>query len=121
MPWDLTGNANTDSTVNFVGTTDQQALSIRTNNQAAVLIDTSGNVGIGTQSPTNQLHVGPGSSSIAAGRVNAVVASDSVDAGIAIAQNNGVNVLLQTSTAAGFLGTTSNHPVALITNVEIDW
>jgi hypothetical protein len=116
MPWDLTGNANTDSTVNFVGTTDQQALSIRTNNQAAVLIDTSGNVGIGTQSPTNQLHVGPGSSSIAAGRVNAVVASDSVDAGIAIAQNNGVNVLLQTSTAAGFLGTTSNHPVALITN-----
>jgi hypothetical protein len=73
-------------------------------------------VGIGTNSPQNRLHVGPGSSSIAPSRVNAVVASNNPDAGIAIAQNSGVNVLLQASGAGGYLGTTSNHPLVLRTN-----
>ena len=62
------------------------------------------------------VHVGPGSSSIAAGRVNAVVASGNPDAGIAIAQNSGVNVLLQASGAGGYIGTTSNHPLVLRSN-----
>ena len=58
----------------------------------------------------------PGSSSIASSRINAVVASKNPDAGIAIAQNSGVNVLLQASGAGGYLGTTSNHPLVLRTN-----
>lgn len=62
------------------------------------------------------VHVGPGNSSIAASRANAVVASNSPDAGIAIAQNSGVNVLLQASGAGGYIGTTSNHPLVLRTN-----
>lgn len=82
----------------------------------AVAINTLGNVGIGTTAPQNRLHVGPGSSSILASRVNAVVASGSVDAGIAIAQNSGVNVLLQASGAGGYIGTTTNHPLVLRTN-----
>ena len=60
--------------------------------------------------------MGPGSSSIAPSRVNAVVASTTHDAGIAIAQNSGVNVLLQASGAGAFIGTTSNHPLVLRTN-----
>jgi hypothetical protein len=60
--------------------------------------------------------VGSGSSSINALRINAVVASNTVDAGIAIAQNSGVNVLLQASGAGGFIGTTSNHPLIFRTN-----
>jgi hypothetical protein len=75
-------------------------------------------VGIGTPSPENQLHVGPGSSSIAPGRVNVVVASQSSEAGIAIAQKDKVNVLLQAAGAGGYLGTTSKHPLALKTNNE---
>ncbi|MFN0107281.1 MAG: hypothetical protein ACKVZH_00380 [Blastocatellia bacterium] len=75
----------------------------------ALAVNTLGNVGIGTLAPQNRLHVGPGSSSIVASRVNAVVASGSGDAGIAIAQNSGVNLLLQASGAGGFIGTTSNH------------
>jgi hypothetical protein len=76
-----------------------------------------GNVGIGIASnPQNRLHVGPGTSSIVRSRVNAVIASNTPDAGIAIAQNSGVNVLLQASGAGGYFGTTSNHPLVLRTN-----
>jgi hypothetical protein len=75
------------------------------------------NVGIGTANdPQNRLHVGSGTSSILPTRVNAVVASNAPDAGIAIAQNSGVNVLLQASGAGGYFGTTSNHPLVLRTN-----
>jgi hypothetical protein len=35
---------------------------------------------------------------------------------MAIAQNSGVNVLLQASGAGGYIGTTSNHPLVLRTN-----
>jgi Chaperone of endosialidase len=77
----------------------------------------AGNVGIGTANdPQNRLHVGPGTSSILPTRVNAVVASNAPDAGIAIAQNSGVNVLVQASGAGGYFGTTSNHPLVLRTN-----
>ena len=84
--------------------------------RGAVLI--IGKVGIGTPSPKNQLHVGSGSSSIKDDRVNVVVASESQDAGIAIAQKSGVNVLLQASEAGGYLGTSSNHPLVLRTKDE---
>jgi hypothetical protein len=77
----------------------------------------SNNIGIGTaDNPQNQLHVGPGSSSIVQSRVNAVIASDTPDAGMAIAQNSGVNLLLQASGAGGYIGTTSNHPLVFRTN-----
>src|ERR1700722_14421280 len=83
-------------------------------NYLTVLQD--GKVGIGNQIPQLRLHVGPGSSSIGADRVNVVVASKNPDAGIAIAQNSGVNVLLQAADAGGYLGTTSNHSLVLRTN-----
>jgi hypothetical protein len=57
-------------------------------------------------------------SSIGADRVNVVVASKSPDAGIAIAQNSGVNVLLQAAGAGGYIGTSSNHNLVLRTNDE---
>jgi len=44
-----------------------------------------------------------------------VIASGNPDAGIAIAQNSGVNVLLQASGAGAFIGTTSNHALVLRT------
>ncbi len=80
------------------------------------IIEVEGRVGIGTSAPQNLLHVGPGASSILASRVDAVVASNKPDAGIAIAQNSGVNVLLQASGAGGYIGTTSNHPLVWRTN-----
>ena len=85
----------------------------------SVMTELNGKIGIGKTSPQNLLHVGPGNSSIVASRVNAVVASNTTDAGIAIAQSGGINVLLQASGSGGYIGTTSNHPLIFRSN-DID-
>ncbi len=55
--WKLKGNANTDTALNFVGTTDAKDLTFRTNNVRRVTIDVNGNVGIGTIFPLQKLHI----------------------------------------------------------------
>jgi hypothetical protein len=89
----------------YIGTTSNHPLVFRTNDLDRMVVETNGN-----------LRVGSGSSSIIPSRVNAVFASINPDAGIAIAQNSGVNVLLQASGAGGYIGTTSNHPLVFRTN-----
>lgn len=56
--WGLTGNTGTNSSTNFLGTTDAQALVLRTNNTEKLRILTDGNVGIGTSTPTAKLGIG---------------------------------------------------------------
>lgn len=51
LGWTLIGNANTNPTTNFLGTTDNQDLTIRTNNTEKVRVKTDGAVGIGTNAP----------------------------------------------------------------------
>ncbi len=55
--WSLTGNAGTDPALNFIGTTDAKAFRIKTNNQVRIYVKSSGDVGVGTSSPTSKLHV----------------------------------------------------------------
>ncbi len=56
--WELTGNAGTNPTVNFIGTTDNQPLVFRTNNTERVRItQDSGYVGIGTTNITYPLTI----------------------------------------------------------------
>ncbi|MDR0507268.1 MAG: hypothetical protein LBH32_10725 [Dysgonamonadaceae bacterium] len=55
--WELTGNAKTDSTVNFIGTTDAQPLVIKTNNQENMHISSNGNIGIKTDKPATELDI----------------------------------------------------------------
>jgi hypothetical protein len=57
MPWDLTGNNGTNPATDFLGTTDDQPLVIRTNGAEALRIHGSGSVGIGTTIPNAGLHV----------------------------------------------------------------
>lgn len=45
--WSLTGNAGTNNTTNFIGTTDNVALTMRTNNTQRIRIDGSGNATFG--------------------------------------------------------------------------
>ena len=57
QPWSTTGNSNTDPSQNFVGTKDNQSLVFRTNNAEVMRLLTNGNIGIGTTTPTNKLHI----------------------------------------------------------------
>ena len=49
--WLVTGNDGIDPAHNFLGTTDNQPLTIKTNGAERVRVDTNGNVGIGTDTP----------------------------------------------------------------------
>src|SRR6476660_4064182 len=69
--WDVTGNTGTTPATNFVGTTDNQGLAIRTNNSERIRIDNTGLTGIGTATPKNKLHV-VGTSTGVTPNVNAV-------------------------------------------------
>lgn len=55
--WLLAGNAQTDPSTEFLGTTDAQPLVIRTNDAEAVRVDADASVGIGTAAPAGRLHV----------------------------------------------------------------
>lgn len=55
--WLATGNAGTAPGTHFLGTKDNQPLDFKVNGQNVMRLDTSGNVGIGTTTPTAKLHV----------------------------------------------------------------
>ena len=55
--WSLLGNAATSPAVNFIGTTDNQPLVVRTNGVERMRVLGNGLVGIGTATPTDQLSV----------------------------------------------------------------
>ncbi|PSL33765.1 tail fiber domain-containing protein [Dyadobacter jiangsuensis] len=58
--WNTTGNIGTDPATNFLGTTDNQALSIRTNNTEAVHVTADGKVGVGIAAPATKLQLNEG-------------------------------------------------------------
>src|SRR5690349_18577120 len=57
MPWELTGNVGTNPSNNFLGTTDNQPLVIKTNGTEAIRVTTDEKVGIGNSNPEFKLEV----------------------------------------------------------------
>jgi hypothetical protein len=55
--WNLAGNSGVDPSTNFLGTTDNQPLVIKTNGTEAVRIDAQGRTGIGADAPTAKLTI----------------------------------------------------------------
>ena len=55
--WTLTGNAGTNPTNNFIGTTDNRDFVVRTNNTEKLRVESGGDVGIGTNNPSHTLEV----------------------------------------------------------------
>ncbi|MFA6060671.1 MAG: tail fiber domain-containing protein, partial [Taibaiella sp.] len=62
--WNTTGNAGTTPAANFIGTTDNQPLVLRTNNTDKVRVTGTGFVGIGTNTPISKLQVDGGGLSV---------------------------------------------------------
>lgn len=58
--WGLTGNSGTNTSANFIGTTDSTQLVIKTSNAERIRISETGNVGIGTTVPAALLHLKDG-------------------------------------------------------------
>ncbi|MEA3334576.1 MAG: hypothetical protein U9R25_01610 [Chloroflexota bacterium] len=55
--WSLYGNAGTSLGSNFLGTTDDRPIVLRTNDREAMRVTVDGRVGVGTDAPGAQLHV----------------------------------------------------------------
>ncbi|NTW32423.1 MAG: hypothetical protein HGB12_07340 [Bacteroidetes bacterium] len=51
--WSTSGNAGTDTTTNFIGTTDDRSWVMKTNSTERMKISKTGNVGIGTSNPAS--------------------------------------------------------------------
>ncbi len=72
--WLTIGNSGTNPTNNFIGTTDNQGFSIRTNSTEAVRITPQRDVGIGTATPARRLHIaGPASNAAGSGSGNPTI------------------------------------------------
>lgn len=55
--WNTTGNSGTNSSNNFIGTTDSQSLILKSNNTEGIQIKPNGNVGINYSSPQSRLTI----------------------------------------------------------------
>lgn len=58
--WSTTGNPNTNPATNFLGTRDDVALVIRTNNSERMRVDNDGDVGVGTSGPNVRVDIDGG-------------------------------------------------------------
>ncbi len=62
--WTTAGNSGTSPSTNFIGTTDNQPLVVRTNNTEVIRFGTNGNVGFGTSAPNSKIELANGNLSL---------------------------------------------------------
>ena len=83
LDWSTTGNVITNSSVNFLGTTSNQSLRIRTNNLENMVVDSLGRIGVGIKYPQTPIHVisKQPSTTLHPYRVGILAASEGTDLG----------------------------------------
>ncbi|SDQ10800.1 hypothetical protein SAMN05421664_0519 [Chryseobacterium soldanellicola] len=77
--WSVLGNTGTLPANNFLGTSDNQDMVIRTNNTEKMRVQAGGNVGIGTAAPITELHVSGNTTQIEATVQNTTAGQASLD------------------------------------------
>jgi hypothetical protein len=99
--WNLSGNAGTNPTTQFIGTTDAKALRFRTNNSVRLSITNSGKLGFGTGSatPSGWFHI-KGKNNESQLIVDAAAGQTNANPLILLRGNDGTN----------FLSIHSDHP-----------
>lgn len=55
--WNILGDAGTNPTTNFLGTTDNQDFNLTTNNTERVRVQTDGDIGVNQPNPTTKIHI----------------------------------------------------------------
>jgi len=111
--WSLVGNSGTVSGINFVGTTDNNSLTFRTNNIPHAVLDSTGNFGVGTSVSFNaaapeKLLVNAGTTT----SFNAIVARGSLNNYLQLNinnQNSGTNASSDVVATADNGNETSNY------------
>ena len=115
--WNMIGNVATAT--NFLGTTNNEDLRIRTNNLQRAVITSTGSLGLGVSAPTAQLHTNGTVrfQSLINGTGNPLVTD--ANGNIFVGTNpvlNAWNLIGNSPTATDFLGTTNNEDLRIRTN-----
>lgn len=79
--WLLGGNANVDSATKFLGTSTANPINLRTGNLNRMIISSTGNVGIGTTTPSSLLHIKTGAANTSGVRLENLTSASTVTAG----------------------------------------
>ncbi|NLR65613.1 hypothetical protein HGH92_14960 [Chitinophaga varians] len=109
--WKLTGNAGTDTLTRFIGTTDATGLVFRTNNTKRVAISSTGNVGIGTSSPSATLHVTSGVANTSGVLLQNLTSASPVTASAAGIGVDASGNVVRTATAPLFYNKSGSSPL----------
>jgi hypothetical protein len=112
--WNLTGNAATDSTINFVGTTDNKPIMFRTNNTVKMILRRNGNLDL--YNTNNNVAIGALAMQNLGGNNSTAVGNSALSSATTNAHNNtafGKQALNSTNngtdnTAVGYLALSSN-------------
>lgn len=90
--WTLVGNSATNPSVNFLGTTDNNRLVIRTNNTEKMTVMPNGRVGVGVVNPQSTLHVSNGVGSITGFPYEAAIFEKTGDSKLAVLSSDNTGV-----------------------------
>lgn len=90
--WSLTGNTGTNPATNFLGTTDNNRLVIRTNNTEKMTILANGRVGVGVANPLSAMHVTNNAGNITAFPYEAAIFERGGDSKLAVLSSDNTGV-----------------------------